>query len=293
MLERFTITGLSDIDSSVATQAGDALESGKVLLFPDYPFALAPEEEKLVKTGLATGRAKNISYDPVKDAVKGTETEGPDLATLQAMLRRYGEFAESLVRTLFPAYAQGLTRARTSFRPAEIKGRVRSWRQDDTRLHVDAFPTSPVKGRRILRVFANIDQDGTPRCWRAGPEFQAYTKQFWPVKMPLPGSATLRNMLGLTKSRRSYYDEAMLALHDAAKRDMEWQKNGADAQDISFMPGQVWMVYTDQLAHAALSGRNALEQTFLVEPDCMIQPERSPLAVLSALAGRNMREPAF
>ena len=30
----------------------------------------------------------------------------------------------------------------TFFRPAEVAGRLTTWRKDDTRLHIDAFPAS-------------------------------------------------------------------------------------------------------------------------------------------------------
>jgi hypothetical protein len=291
MLEQIEITGLAGVDAALAERATLALEGGAVVLFPSLPFALRPEEAALIAAGHAEGAAKNVSYDPARGEIKGTALEGAARETLAGMMCRYGEFTEALVRNVLPAYASGLSRARTSFRPVEISGRVRSWRQDDTRRHVDAFPTSPVQGRRILRVFANVDQAGTPRQWRVGPDFEAYASAFWPLKTPLPGTAGLRHMLGLTKARRSRYDEAMLALHDAAKRDMDWQRT-APAEELSFLPGQVWMVYTDQVGHAVLSGRNALEQTFLIEPECMLLPDHAPLSVLSRMAGEDMRRPA-
>ena len=65
-----------------------------------------------------------------------------------------------LVSGLLPGYAAALQRARTSFRPAEIAGRAYSPRHDDRLLHVDAFPTRPMAGRRILRVFSNVAPDG-------------------------------------------------------------------------------------------------------------------------------------
>ncbi|MDR3505729.1 MAG: Kdo hydroxylase family protein [Acidocella sp.] len=291
MLKQIEIAGLGEVNAALAERSTLALEGGAVLLFPALPFALRPEETALISAGHAEGAAKNVSYDPAKSEIKGTALEGAARETLAGMMRRYGECTEALVRSVLPAYAGGLTRARTSFRPVEISGRVRSWRQDDTRRHVDAFPASPVQGRRILRVFANVDQDGRPRRWCVGPDFEAYAREFWPLKTPLPGAASLRHLLRLTKARRSRYDEAMLALHDAAKRDMGWQRT-APAQELSFLRGQVWMVYTDQVAHAVLSGCNALEQTFLVEPECMLLPEHAPLSVLSRMAGKDMRRPA-
>ena len=52
----------------------------------------------------------------------------------------------------------------------------------------------------------------------------------------------------------------MLRLHDMAKADASYQAS-SPRTEISFGPS-VWLVFTDQVPHAALGGRNALEQTF-------------------------------
>jgi len=38
-------------------------------------------------------------------------------------------------------------------------------------LHIDAFPSRPMHGRRILRFFANVAPDA-PRHWRVGEPFE-------------------------------------------------------------------------------------------------------------------------
>jgi hypothetical protein len=96
------------------------------------------------------------------------------------MLRRFGDAAEALLRDLLPGYAPALERARTSFRPAEIAGREYSPRHDDRLLHVDAFPSRPMRGRRILRLFCNVAADGAPRAWRVGEPFPDFARQFLP-----------------------------------------------------------------------------------------------------------------
>ena len=72
------------------------------------------------------------------------------------MIERFGAGATRFVKDLLPNYA-GVERARTSYRPVEVEGRPYSVIQDDRLLHVDAFPSRPMKnGRRILRFFANV-----------------------------------------------------------------------------------------------------------------------------------------
>jgi hypothetical protein len=48
------------------------------------------------------------------------------------------------------------------------------------------------------------------------------------------------------------------------------------------------MVYTDTVPHAVLAGQYALEQTFLVEPKALVQPEISPLRILEQIAGARL-----
>lgn len=275
-------------DDNFRRRAAERLEAGAVLLFPSLGFPLDDTETALVRSAGSDGSAKNISLDPATGQCKGSTISGTELATLTAMLDRFGKSARSLVEGLLPHYAAGLERARTSFRPVEISGRHSSWRQDDKRLHVDAFPSRPMQGRRILRVFANIDLDGTPRHWRIGPDFETYAARFLPsLPRAVPGKSWLLHRLGVTRARRSRYDEVMLFLHDAAKRDLGWQRD-ASVQEVDFPPGCAWAVFTDQVAHAATAGRNALEQSFYVEPGALARPETAPLAVLERMCGAAM-----
>src|SRR6185295_2172409 len=101
--------------------------------------------------------AKNVSFDPLSGRLGGTSLTGDRAARLHEVLATFSQAATSLVGQLFPAFAGRLERGRASFRPAEIVGRATTWRKDDSRLHVDSFPATPVQGRRILRVFTNVN----------------------------------------------------------------------------------------------------------------------------------------
>jgi hypothetical protein len=79
----------------------------------------------------------------------------------------------------------------------------------------------------------------------------------------------------------------MLGLHDAAKRDETYQHT-APAQAVDFPAGGSWLVYTDQVPHAAMAGRYALEHTFHLDPAVMADPNRAPIAVLERLTGRRL-----
>lgn len=268
-------------------RALDALEAGKVVVLPQLAFPLEPAESKLLVAATGGERRKNISFDPETGKV-GNASDPDDEALLKGMMERFSRGAHSLVQDLLPAYASCLSLGRTSFRPAEIAGRVASPRHDDTRLHVDAFPSRPVHGRRILRVFANVANDGAARRWRVGEPFADFAQKFAPrVRRPLPGAVAALQLLGITKSRRSDYDHYMLALHDLGKLDDAYQAS-APRIDVEFAPGTTWMCFTDQVLHAALSGHAALEQTFYLPVDAMRAPSSAPLRVLEGLAGRTL-----
>ena len=102
-----------------------------------------------------------------------------------------------------------------------------------------------------------------------------------------PGQSWLLDRLGVTRGRRSAYDEMMLSLHDAAKRDAQYQKSAPHIA-LEFPPGSSWLVYTDQVLHAALAGEFALEQTFHFDVAKMGEPERAPIQVLEKLTGRQL-----
>lgn len=272
-------------DSALQEAALDALEGGSVLLLPQLPFMLSPRESTLLTS--VEGSAKNISWDAAR-GVRGNDGGGRDPEALASLLSRYAASTRSLLDTLLPAYRDALEQGKTSFRPVEISGRKTSWRKDDTRLHVDSFPSSPNQGKRILRVFTNINPYGVARVWKLGAPFEEVARRFLPLApKPLFGSAALMRMLKITKSRRSPYDHYMLRLHDGMKADLAYQAE-ADDTLYRFAPGQTWIVYTDQVSHAALSGQHALEQTFMLPVAAMGQRLHSPLAVLERQLGARL-----
>jgi hypothetical protein len=204
------------------------------------------------------------------------------------MLSRYNQYSEALVRRLFPHYTANLRRGNASYRPREVKGRVTSWRKDDARLHVDAFPSNPTRGTRLLRVFTNLNPHGKPRVWRVGEAFDAHADHFLPrIPRPLPGSAWGLHALRITKAERTEYDHIMLQLHDRGKADLEYQRVSPQ-QTVELMPGTSWVVFSDQVLHAVMSGQHMMEQTFLLEPRQQKDPDTSPLYRLERKLGRSL-----
>lgn len=262
------------------------LEDGGVLYFPRLAFRIDSTESSIFTPSIL-GSAKNASFDPKSRTLGGT-LHGCDLDALRGLMDRFSRSSATLVARLLPAYARNLQQARASFRPAEIAGRSTSWRKDDTRLHVDSFPATPSGGRRILRLFSNVNPAHRPRVWRIGGPFEAVARRFATrLRVPWPGSGELLALLKITKSRRTPYDALMLQLHDAMKSDEEFQRESQQTS-FDFPAGSTWLCFTDEVSHAATSGQYQLEQTFLLPADSMLQPQRSPLRILEQLKGRTL-----
>ena len=285
-LEQLDLRGWTGpLPGELTDRAERALEAGKIVYAPRLRFELSESEQRFLSPQYLNGKSKNISFNPATEALGGTSCEGADRQELAAMLRRFFSHAAGLVRALCPRYQEGLKPGLASFRPAEIAGRASSWRKDDTRLHIDAFPSRPNQGKRILRLFTNVNP-AAARIWRAGEPFDDAAKRFLPaVRPPMPGSLWLLKHLHITKGERSLYDHFMLGIHDAMKADQRYQAE-VPQLEIAFPAGTTWACFTDAVSHAAMSGQHAFEQTFYLPVEAMRDPSRAPLRVLEAQLGR-------
>ncbi|MGP2426049.1 Kdo hydroxylase family protein [Yersinia sp. 2538 StPb PI] len=265
-------------------RAIEALEQGKVLFLPHLAFALSEQEKQLLNPALVDVKRKNISFKPVEGSLTGVIDESKITLTRQ-LLERYYQRCLNLINQLLPEYKSALHSPTNSLRlhPVAAWRDNTSWRKDDSRLHVDAFPSRPNYGERIIRIFTNINPQGEPRSWRVGENFTQLASRYLPqLDDYSPISSWLQNKVGITKRRRSHYDHLMLQLHDKMKSDLDYQKNGSQ-QAIDFPSGSSWICFSDQTPHAAMGGQYMLEQTFLLPVTGMKHPEQSPLKILESL----------
>jgi hypothetical protein len=275
-----------------ATQSKDAqqtairtLEGGGVLVLPKLAFELSDDETRFLSPRWSDDRAKNISLEG--ERLRGAHGDAQDLAALGQMIARFAACAADLVAGLFPRYAPYVKRARTSFRPQPAVGRPLSWRKDDSLLHIDAFPSRPNHGERILRVFCNVNPQ-EDRVWRVGEDFSVMARALLPrIRRQVPGTSALLASLRVTKGLRTEYDHLMLGLHDCAKADRDYQRN-CGQQVVRFSPGTTWLCFSDQVMHAAVSGQHMLEQTIHLPVSALYERASSPLAILERLCGRQL-----
>jgi hypothetical protein len=289
ILELKNKTWRSSFPKSQEQELIETIENGKLIFLPSLGFELFAEETKFLTSHVVNPKSKNISFDPISQTLRGAKCTEEEKPPLQNMMTRFALQSQSLIHSLFPHYKKGLQWGKTSFRPVETRGRrVSSYRKDDTRLHVDSFNSQPVQGRRLLRVFSNINPQGKPRVWKLGEPFENVVQKFLPQLSHRPWiSPRLLQKLGITKGYRTLYDHIMLGLHNAMKADLEYQKI-APSLEMAFPSQSTWVVMTDKTSHAALSGQFLLEQTFFLPVQSMKSPEASPLRILEKILRKQL-----
>jgi hypothetical protein len=289
-MDIFSVYMVADWDAQFKEQEQKGalldLESSKIIYCPQLSFKMALSEQALFVPYYINKRAKNISFNPKDCSLRGIKGDKKYITQIKSMLARFSQQAKTFMISLFPRYADALIVGRVSYRPVQIKNRKSSARKDDSRLHIDAFPANPNQGKRIFRLFSNINPYGESRVWRIGETFSRVVHHFLPkVSKPFPGSAKLLHWTGITKSVRTHYDHIMLQIHDRMKLDINYQKR-VKYREVCFPPGSSWIVSTDQVSHAAISGQYTLEQTFYLPVAAMASPELAPLRILETLLGQ-------
>lgn len=278
----------------------EELERGGILFFRNPPFDLPREDHEflIAQRDAQALLHKNVSYRPNQDRLKGFAGEDSARDRLHRIMKGYSSKVTAFFNRFLIPYAGKWRRDYASFRPIEESGRKLPLRKRNDLLHVDAFPTRPTRGDRILRVFTNLNPD-SPRVWQTTLEFEALARQyafdcglrhFANGNSAFNASAWKRvahiaaRITGIQQLGRSDYDRFMLRFHDYLKENAEFQ-SASPKTTLEFPPLATWLVFTDGVAHSVLAGRYALEQTFLIPTTALVAPEKSPYRILENLAG--------
>jgi len=272
------------------------LERGQILFFREPPFELpASDQQFLLQQQWSEMRMhKNVSYRPSEDLLRGAPGDSVTVNRLHSIMRNYSaQVTEFLAKFLAP-YAGKWNLDFASFRPLEEEGRDLPLHKRNDLLHVDAFPSRPTNGARILRVFTNLNPS-KPRIWQTTEEFEVLARRY-------AGGAGLQDIaednsflsrtvrdlgtkLGIGVIGRTPYDMFMIRFHDFLKENAEFQRDCPKTQ-LEFPPQATWIVFTDSVAHAVMSGQYAIEQTFLIPPKALVALESAPYRILGNIAGR-------
>jgi hypothetical protein len=280
--------GQSPVAVDTCYRSAQALEAGQILFLPRYGFPVPSSYQALFSPTILHRHSKDVGYSPATAKLFGTSSRGRSLSSLEEMMAGFADFALKTVTRLLPIYRTGLVPARASFRPIEIETRPMPWRKDETRLHIDAFPSSPIQGNRILKLFCNVNPEGQTHLWRIGEPFEQTAGRFLSlIKPPFPFSSAVLLLTSTTKSRRTVYDHIMLGLQDRMKRDQHYQEEAEQAK-VEFPADSTWLAFTDQVSHAAIRAQYQLEQTFLLDISRLHDQSTAPLHVLEKLARRKL-----
>ena len=279
------------------------LEEGKILQFDSIPFDLPESDRQFLlsqKQSEFKGH-KNVSYRPQQDILRGAAEDNPEEARrLHELMRKYSKQVVQFLTKFLAPYASHWSLDFATWRPLEEKNRDLPLHKRNDLLHVDAFPSRPSKGSRILRCFTNINPT-VPRVWATTEGFQTLADRFAldagladiarssssPIGALKRGMGPLLKAVGVKGADRTAYDRFMLRFHDYLKENTDYQQKWEKIR-LEFPPYSTWMVFTDSVPHAALSGQYALEQTFIIPLNAMVTPEKSPLRVLEAMCGARL-----
>ena len=274
----------------------ELLESGQILFFREMPFLIPAEDREflLAQRWSEFRLHKNVSYRPSEDSLRGVSGDTRTVGRLHSILRNYSEAVVKFLDAFLSPYAGRRILDFASFRPLEEENRDLPLHKRNDLLHVDAFPSRPTRGGRILRVFTNLNP-ARPRIWNTTEAFSTLAKKY-------AEEAGLRDIaedesfliravqnwggkLGFRGMGRTPYDMFMLRFHDFLKENTEFQ-SACPKVRMDFPPLATWLVFTDSVAHAVLSGQYAIEQTFLIPPKVLVAPAQAPYRILEEIAGR-------
>jgi hypothetical protein len=236
---------------------------------------------------------KNISYDPETEELTGFAYHSDEQEDrLHGIMKAFARQARDWLRTVLPRYVPAWRPDRASFRPEEEATRKLRLSARNDLLHIDAFPSRPTLGYRILRLYVNIHLTD-PRVWVTSETFEKLLGRYG-AELGLPNLFSdgwawrfgqgLLSVFQPGSGQRTVYDRFMLRFHHFLKANDHFQER-APKRFWSFLPGAAWLAFTDSLSHADLRGRFALEHSFLIAPQSLALPELAPAAILERVCG--------
>ena len=284
----------TNIAENLGGSLEERLERGELVTFSPCPFALPVGEERrfLFNQRLHSSK-KNITYGPETDSVTGFAYQSDEQEDrLTSIMKTFALKAQDWLKKTLPSYARAWRLDRASFRPEEEATRKLRLTARNDLLHIDAFPSRPTQGHRILRLYVNIHPT-EPRVWVTSDTFDKLLARY-SARIGLPNMFTegwawrfgqgLLNVFQPGSSERTIYDRFMLRFHHFLKTNDHFQER-SPKRFWHFAPGTAWLAFTDSLSHADLRGRFALEHSFFIDPQSLALPDLAPAALLERACG--------
>jgi len=290
----------AELEGLGASDISDELERGKIVYFPDCPIGL-PEEsdlEFLRQEMPQRLNLKNISYHPEAGKVLGVRGERDVAERVHRLLKEHASRVQSFLKRVIPTLAQNWQVGTSSFRPMQEKGRDLSAHASNELVHIDAGAYGATHGDRIIRFFVNVNPT-EPRVWitkGAFPDlYKRYGQSAGVSADPAIGSLdeslldrlrtrTVNALAHLVPPARlldsSPYDRAMRRFHNFMKDTPDFQSTADGHEEFRFKPFSAWMVFTDMVSHACISGQHAFVDTFVVPLENCRLKELAPINIL-------------
>ena len=308
MLETFDKSRLEKLG---ADELSDALERGAIAYFPETPVPLpAADDLDFLRQELPGRiRLKNVSYHPEAGKIRGLDSDDAALRErVTRILVRTSEDIAAFLERAAPRLTDDWTVGTCSFRPLEERGRNLSAHASNELVHVDAGAYGATNGDRILRFFINVNPS-VDRVWatkgnfpellaahgdkaaldygRAGSNYLQKGPLDHLLVVVVDGAALVARVAGLPALKvldSSPYDREMRRFHNYMKDTPAFQQLTEGHEEYRFPPFSAWMVFTDMVSHACLSGQFAFVHTSLVRLENCRLPEMAPINLLRQAA---------
>lgn len=277
------------------------LEAGEIISFPEPSSQLLPDADREFLIGQrVSSAARHIIFDPATATVHhSANSEIESTARLGQVFERFSSQATAWLAGLLPNYAPAWQVSSLSLRTEEEATRRLRFGQREDLLHLDPFPEGASRGRRLLRLFLNLNPT-EPRVWATSDKLDRLLERFggdtgFPALEDRSWAWQLRQgvsrLLDARQRGRSTGDEFLLRLQDYLKANDRFQERGPK-RFWHFAPGSAWLVMTDGLSHAVLRGRHALEMSIYVDAATLACPELAPAHVVEVFGKQAQRRQA-
>ena len=288
-------------------EIGDALERGNIVRFTTCPVELPPAADlEILRNELPQQLSrKNVSYHPEADRVTGLDDRSPSADLACSVLRNHRARVTEFLHRVMPTLSQNINAGTCSFRPLQEQGRNLKPHASNELVHIDAGAYGATNGDRILRFFVNINPT-VDRVWRSKGAFPELFEQYGEAAGLHSGltptlergpfgrmrTSLLHGLAGIglplaPMLDSSPYDRVMRRFHNYMKDTRSFQQTDSNDRNdviVHFAPFTAWMVLTDMVSHASVSGQHALVYTGILPlEDCRL-PELAPYNILKAAA---------
>ena len=304
MLETYDQQRLAQLG---ADEMSDSLERGSIVYFPESPVALpdAQDLEFLRQELPRLLKLKNISYHPEAGSVRGIDSNDDAVVErVTRILRSTSDNIAAFLSASAPRLTDNWTVGTCSFRPIEEQGRNLDAHASNELVHIDAGAYGATHGDRILRFFINVNPE-VDRVWATKGNFPELLELHGPhanlhyanagknylargaLDHAWSGFVNGLSKVGMPTAKvldSSPYDREMRRFHNYMKDTPAFQQDMQGHEEFRFPPFSAWMVFTDMVSHACLSGQFAFVHTSIVRlANCRL-PELAPINVLRQAA---------